>query len=85
MSEEIVALQAEAKMLKYLIVYKHFSLSRQLNHPYVLRFYGIVCKEEVNYIVTEYCQNGSLLDYLAKNPNLPYSAQFKMYKSFYSL
>ena len=40
-----------------------------LNHPNIVRFYGLVDKDGFTYIVMEYLAKGSVLDLLRKGGN----------------
>eukprot|EP01119_Soliformovum_irregulare_P021925 TRINITY_DN7386_c0_g2_i5.p1 TRINITY_DN7386_c0_g2~~TRINITY_DN7386_c0_g2_i5.p1 ORF type:complete len:627 (+),score=122.36 TRINITY_DN7386_c0_g2_i5:30-1910(+) len=54
-------------------------LLRSLNHPSLLRMYGMCVIHASHYLVTEFCANGSLVDYLRGNyGNVPIATRTKM-------
>jgi len=58
---------------------KEANVMRNLRpHPNVVLFLGISLPPDPTCIVTEYMKNGSLNDYLKKNPNLPSAAKLKL-------
>jgi tRNA A-37 threonylcarbamoyl transferase component Bud32 len=51
----------------------------QLRHPNVVQFYGVSFANDDCYLVTEYCERGSLFDFLQDKSNqLPYHLQLRM-------
>jgi tRNA A-37 threonylcarbamoyl transferase component Bud32 len=53
----------------------------QLRHPNVVQFYGVSFATDDCYLVTEYCERGSLYDFLQDKSNkLPYQLQLRMAK-----
>ena len=53
----------EASLLRYKWQYIIWSVVSHLDHPNVVKFYGVIVQEE-KYIVTEFVNRGSLLDLL---------------------
>lgn len=51
----------------------------QLRHPNVVQFYGVSFANDDCYLVTEYCERGSLFDFLQDKKNaLPHHLQLRM-------
>ena len=51
----------------------------QLRHPNVVQFYGVSFANDDCYLVTEYCERGSLFDFLQNKKNaLPHHLQLRM-------
>lgn len=46
------------------------TIMKKLQHPKLIRLYAVCTQEEPIYIVTELMPNGSLKDYLKKNPDI---------------
>ena len=46
------------------------TIMKQLQHPKLIRLYAVCTQEEPIYIVTELMSNGSLKEYLHKNPDI---------------
>ena len=49
---------------------KEAGLWRQLSHPYVLAFYGVLMADGEVFIISPFIENGALLDFLVKNPDV---------------
>jgi len=65
----IVALKKipKAKLIEYNIVeqfIKEIKLHNSMNHPNIVKFYGVLEERESFYLVLEYMNGGTLFDYL---------------------
>jgi len=67
--EDIKEFIAEAEIMRNLPV-----------HPNVVLFRGVTVPPDPLSIVTDYCNGGSLSEYLKKNPKIPISEKIRLIK-----
>jgi len=67
--EDIKEFMAEAELMRNLPA-----------HPNVVMFRGVTVPPDPLSIVTDYCNGGSLIEYLKRNPNLPISQKIQFIK-----
>jgi sterile alpha motif and leucine zipper-containing kinase AZK len=57
---------------------KETEIMATLQHPNIVRLYGICLEQGHNSMVMEYMQHGSLLDFLENNPNISWSVRWNI-------
>jgi calcium-dependent protein kinase len=53
-------------------VMKEIEILKRLDHPLVVKIYEVFFYQSNYYIVTEFCEGGSLTNYLKKKPHLSF-------------
>lgn len=63
---KVISLHKHSYMNKKIIL-NEIAMLLKLDHPNIIKLYEIVESEDTYYIVTEYCDGGTLADYLSKH------------------
>lgn len=69
-------LQADDAMKRFI---QEIDVMQSIKHPNVVEILDIIYTTENVYVITEYCQNGELFEYIIKQPNLSYQEVRKIF------
>lgn len=69
-------LQADGAMKRFI---QEIDIMQSLKHPNIVDILDIIYTTENVYVITEYCQNGELFDFIISRPNLSYEDVRKLF------